>query len=147
MTEANPIRETCQQRGITRLCHVTQARNLPHILTERRLLSARDLNESDLPSNPNDHDRLDGHDDFISCTIEYPNVWFLKQVAARELLFQDWIVLEIAPRLPVAAWIAIQPCQRCERRRGIHRRGCCHIRNGVPPSPGWLSLHAQPHPP
>ncbi len=97
MTDVQAIHDQCRQRGITRLCHVTQTRNLPHILSSGSIQSARHLREQGLPINPNDKGRVDGYDDRISCTIEYPNVWFLNQAAARERLFQDWAVLEITP--------------------------------------------------
>lgn len=97
MPETNEaIRHLAQQRGITRLCHVTQARNLPHIFESGALLSTSTLTAESLPSNPNDPQRLDGYQDHISCSVEYPNAWYLRQVRSRELLFRDWVVLEVA---------------------------------------------------
>ena len=91
------IKRRARERGITRLCHFTQSRNLPHILEEGRILSIRDLRELGLPINTNDALRLDGHDGLISCSVEYPNSWFLSVAKTREVLFKDWVILELDP--------------------------------------------------
>ena len=47
---------------------------------------------------PTDLQRLDGHLDHISCTIEYPNAWYFEKARAKEILFRDWVVLFIDPK-------------------------------------------------
>jgi hypothetical protein len=48
--------------------------------------------------NLTDLQRLDGHDDYICCSIEYPNAWYFDYAKSREHLFKDWMVLLIDPR-------------------------------------------------
>jgi hypothetical protein len=47
--------------------------------------------------NANDPARLDGKPNHISCSVEYPNHWNLKQFKGRELRFPDWVVLIVDP--------------------------------------------------
>jgi ssDNA thymidine ADP-ribosyltransferase, DarT len=42
--------------------------------------------------------RLDGHEGYISCSIEYPNAWYFAKARLRDVLFEDWVVLFITPR-------------------------------------------------
>ncbi|MBC6475698.1 MAG: DUF4433 domain-containing protein [Hormoscilla sp. GM102CHS1] len=94
------IKHEAESRGIRRLCHLTPSRNLVHILTgttgilatkhlqseERSVFTAIDLN------------RLDRHEGYISCSIEYPNVWYFDKARFRDIIFQDWVVLLIDPK-------------------------------------------------
>ncbi|CAN5889712.1 DUF4433 domain-containing protein [soil metagenome] len=93
------VQQACIARGITRVCHFTQARNLPAILTDPRgIRSAADL-AADAPDvlNRNDPLRLDGKPAHICCSIEYPNTWNFRQFRDRERFFQDWVVLVVDP--------------------------------------------------
>lgn len=86
-------------RGISRLCHLTQSRKLPHILgTLDGIYSNAWLRENrpDL-LDANDPQRLDGLPDHISCSVEYPNFWYYRQVKDRERIFKGWIILLIEP--------------------------------------------------
>ncbi len=92
------IQRECQRRGITRLCHFTQSRNLAHILGDcKGILSTQRLQESDLPHNPTDADRWDGHEYLICCSLEFPNVYYFAKVRPKDRLFKDWVVLMIKP--------------------------------------------------
>ncbi len=96
------VRSEAVGRGVTRLCHVTPFRNLVHIATGSGLLSTalleaaerRDFNQQDL-------ERLDGYPDHISCSVEYPNAWYLRERRTRstleERLFPDWVCVCIDP--------------------------------------------------
>lgn len=97
------IRAGALERGITRLCHFTPTRNLVHILSGADgILSTsalqnaerRDFHQQDLL-------RLDGYPDHISCSIEYPNAWYLRRrienVEDDAQLFSDWVALMIKP--------------------------------------------------
>jgi hypothetical protein len=88
-----------QLRGITRLCHFTQARNLVHIAsTSDGVKSSRSLRSDQTACfTATDTKRIDGYTDHISCSIEYPNAWYLSKAEANERLFKDWVVLFIAP--------------------------------------------------
>lgn len=95
------VRSECLARGITRVCHFTQSRNLPQILTDPRgIRSTADL-EAEAPDvlNRNDPVRLDRKEDYISCSIEYPNSWNFRQFQRRERLFSDWVVLILDPSI------------------------------------------------
>lgn len=99
MTDYDLIREEAQRRGITRLCHFTQSRKLPHILSSpdgvvsTALLS--ETTEDILDST--DPQRLDGYKGHVCCSVEYPNTWYLDKVRGKDPLFRDWVVLLLNP--------------------------------------------------
>lgn len=94
----NPIRRQVEERGITRLCHFTQSRNLPHILrSPGGLFPTQQLDEMKKVFNPTDTSRWDGYPDHVCCSIQYPNGWYLNQAVGREKLFRDWVVLLLRP--------------------------------------------------
>ncbi|MGY1608734.1 DarT ssDNA thymidine ADP-ribosyltransferase family protein [Geodermatophilus sp. SYSU D00700] len=87
-------------RGVTRLLHFTPARNLPHILGDQRLRAVQELT-SDVRAvyAHTDPHRLDGHPDKISCSIEYPNAFYLGRVRDQgpALNYPDWVFLVLDP--------------------------------------------------
>lgn len=96
------IRAAAAARGVTRICHLTPFRNLVHIATEGEVLSTMFLAESERRAfNQQDLLRLDAHPDHISCSIQYPNGWYLRQrrrtATAVDELFPDWVCLTIDP--------------------------------------------------
>jgi hypothetical protein len=96
------VRREVERRGITRLCHLTPSRNLVHIVTGDGLLSTAQLSESERRVfNQQDLERLDEHPDHISCSIEFPNVWYLRQrrreARGADRLFPDWVCVCIEP--------------------------------------------------
>lgn len=94
----NLIEQECCNRGITRLCHFTQSRNLAYILDDTgNLFSTKRLKDFDWLYNPSDHDRHDDRSDLISCSIEYPNTYYFAKAMERDHLFKDWVVLLIKP--------------------------------------------------
>lgn len=86
-------------RGITRLCHFTQSRNLPHIFDSANGILATESLRSDVGKvfTVTDEQRFDGHLTHVSCSIEFPNAWYLEKARNREELFKDWVVLMIRP--------------------------------------------------
>jgi hypothetical protein len=95
------VQELARRRGISRLCHLTPVRNLVHI-ARYGLRSTEDLSADERAAlNQQDPDRHDGFPDHISCSIEYPNVWYLRQrrtgASAEERLFPDWACVLIEP--------------------------------------------------
>ncbi|MCB2262616.1 MAG: DUF4433 domain-containing protein [Candidatus Thiosymbion ectosymbiont of Robbea hypermnestra] len=85
-------------RGITRLCHFTQSRNLAHILGDcKGIFSRNRLTAMGLPHNPTDSDRYDGHGHFVCCSIQYPNPYYFATARGRDHLFKDWVVILIKP--------------------------------------------------
>ena len=128
------IEQEVKRRGITRLCHFTPSRNLAHILTGGTgILSTRNLqiNERSVFT-PTDLKRLDQHEGYICCSIQYPNAWYLTKALADEKLFKDWVVLLIEPKY---LW---QPGTRFCPRNAASDKG----RNIVEGLDGFLSLFA-----
>ena len=79
------IKQECLRRGITRLCHFTQSRNLAHILGDcEAILSSKQLQSQDLPYNPTDPNRWDGCEDMICCSLEFPNVYYFDTSRAKD---------------------------------------------------------------
>lgn len=93
------IRAEVTLRGISRLCHFTQSRKLPHILGELDGLWSTAWLKRWRPDllDQTDPLRYDGHEDHICCSIEYPNTWYLARIRDRDPLFREWVVVFIAP--------------------------------------------------
>lgn len=99
MTE---IERLARKRGITRLCHLTPFQNLIHIARGEGLRSTLELSGNARTAfTQQDRERLDGYPGHICCSIEYPNVWYLRQRRSRatplQKLFPDWICVLIEP--------------------------------------------------
>lgn len=92
------ILQEIKSRGISRLCHFTKSKNLAHILNSFDGILATD-NLPDLYKEVNDNDRYDGKKEYICCSIEYPNVFYLERVKDNCKLFKDWIILSIDPKI------------------------------------------------
>ena len=96
------IRREASRRGITRICHFTPLRNLVHIAAGGEgLLSTAQLTAAERREfNPQDRDRLDGYPDHISCSIQYPNAYYVlnkrRDARGEERLFPRWVCLFIA---------------------------------------------------
>ena len=92
------IRKQVLKRKITRLCHFTPSRNLRRILKcPQGLLSTDQLRRLNKKFIPTDIKRLDGHTDHVCCSVQYPNSWYLRQVAERQDSIVDWVVLLLCP--------------------------------------------------
>ena len=97
-------------RGITRLIHFTSAQNLPAILRDGRLRSAKDLGENHVKIHAeNDSIRLDGQPDKICCSIEYPNVYYLNMAKKRTANFPDWVALLLDPECMTKPGVLFSP--------------------------------------
>jgi len=118
------IQQECHRRGITRLCHFTQSRNLAHILGDcTGILSRKNLEASDLPHNPTDPDRYDGCDHLVCCSLEYPNVYYFAKVREQDHLFKDWVVLLIKPHFLWKPGTKFCPCNAATARGAYIRHG------------------------
>jgi ssDNA thymidine ADP-ribosyltransferase, DarT len=106
VTNVPTLSELFAAHKITRLCHFSPSRNLPHIFRDGELRATKDLVE-DVRAvyMPTDLARLDGHREKICCTIEYPNAyyWNKAKAAGEARLFPHWAVLLIDPD------VALQP--------------------------------------
>jgi ssDNA thymidine ADP-ribosyltransferase DarT-like protein len=102
MSDPEAIRAEAELRSISRLAHFTPLRNLVHIATSNDgLLSTQALTQEERSAfNPQDLKRLDGFPDHISCSIEYPNAYYLrrkrKDARGEKRIFPDWVCLLIA---------------------------------------------------
>ncbi len=133
----NQIQQECNSRGITRLCHFTQSRNLSHIFDDPfGLCSTRTLQSHDMPHNPTDPDRYDGRDDLICCSIEYPNTYYFVKVREHDHLFKDWVVLLIEPSYLWQPDTCFCPCNAAKSRGK-------YIQTGIQ---GFRSLYAATSP-
>ncbi len=92
------LRREVRGRKISRLCHFTQERSLPLILEEGALRSRAVLKLEDLPHHPNDSWRADGHLDYISLTIHFPNLYVLDRFRAQDST-RPWLIVACAPAL------------------------------------------------
>ncbi|BAY25241.1 hypothetical protein NIES2100_50470 [Calothrix sp. NIES-2100] len=94
------IKREAESRGIKRLCHFTPSRNLVHILTGGvGILATKNLQETERGVfTQTDLERLDRHEGYICCSIQYPNAWYFDKAKSKDILFQDWVVLLINPK-------------------------------------------------
>ena len=84
------------RRGVTRLCHFTKLQNLTHIITCADGILASSTIRQDT-KNVNDTARYDGELDFVCCSVQYPNSWFLQKAMQNypDKIFSEWVVLYI----------------------------------------------------
>lgn len=99
---ARQIEAKAAARKISRLCHLTPFRNLLHIASGDGLRSVAELEEDRAAFDQQDLERLDERPDHISCSIEYPNVWYLRRrlgdATPLQRLFPDWVCLLVDPK-------------------------------------------------
>jgi hypothetical protein len=83
-------------RGVTRLCHFTKFQSLTHIVASAEGILASSSIRQDT-KNVTDTARYDGELDYVCCSIQYPNSWFLKNAMQNNTneIFNDWVVLYI----------------------------------------------------
>ena len=100
-----------KSRGVSRLCHFTKLNSLTHILSEEHGILASNSIRSDI-KNVTDTARYDGELNYICCSIEYPNSWFLKKAIEnnRDQIFRDWVVLYIDVRILAYKEAKFCPC-------------------------------------
>ena len=90
------ISEEIRKRNITRLCHFVHTNALLHILNNNEGIKAVDFIDQDVLIQ-NDKQRLDRKTDYINCSIQYPNWWYLRRVKDNNPIFSDWAILFIDP--------------------------------------------------
>jgi hypothetical protein len=93
------LQREVQTRGITRVCHFTQSRNLVHIAGDPEGVKSTKTLQADQNAcfTATDAKRIDGYTDHVCCSIEFPNAWYLARAEAKENLFKDWVVLFVSP--------------------------------------------------
>lgn len=100
----------CQHR-VTRLCHFTKMQSLSHILlSPDGILATSRINRDTL--NQVDNVRADGELDYVCCSIEYPNSWYLEHAKERneDVIFRDWAIMYINPEIVQKRDIKVCEC-------------------------------------
>lgn len=83
-------------RSVTRLCHFTLLKSLTHIITsEEGVLASSSICQD--TKTATDTARYDGELDYVCCSVQYPNSWFLQKAAKRntDQIFNEWVVLYV----------------------------------------------------
>lgn len=115
------IIEDINGRNITRLCHFTNFTSALKILQSEKGIMASEFIDKDVYM-PNDTDRYDGKKNFICCSIEYPNTWYLDRIRNKDPLFNEWIILFIDPYLAALEISRFCPVNAATGR-GVYIRG------------------------
>lgn len=98
-------------RGVTRLCHFTKLQSLAHILSsEDGILASSSIRQD--TKNVTDMERYDGELEYVCCSIEYPNSWFLDKLKQRDVdrVFREWVVLYIDLEILNRRYAKFCPC-------------------------------------
>ena len=96
----NQLQKMIEEKNITRLCHFTRSNNLIHILrNESGILANTFLDDQLEILKRNDEHRYDNKEDYICCSVQYPNSWYLRRIKDIDPLFKEWVVLFINPNL------------------------------------------------
>lgn len=85
-----------KSRGVTRLCHFTKIKDLTHIISSDCGISAVTSIRPDV-KDQKDPVRYDGELDYVCCSVEYPNSWYLRKAQQRDpdQIFRDWVTIYI----------------------------------------------------
>lgn len=96
----NQLEKIIKEKNITRLCHFTKSSNLSHILrNESGILANTFLDDQLEILKKNDEHRYDNKEDYVCCSVQYPNSWYLRRIKDIDPLFKEWVVLLIDPSL------------------------------------------------
>jgi len=88
--------EVLASRNVTRLCHFTKLQSLTHIVASADgILSSSSIRQD--TKNVIDKSRYDGELDYVCCSVQYPNSWFMKKAIQdnTDKIFSDWVVLYV----------------------------------------------------
>jgi hypothetical protein len=114
---------------LARLTHFTPALNLPSIVEDGQLRSAKDLS-ADVRAcyRATDLRRLDGHPDKVCCSLQYPNGFYFEIARNSIINYPDWVCL-----LLDKAIAAMEGTLFCPRNAAAAANGA---------APGVAGLHA-----
>ena len=87
------------RRRITRLCHFTRLKLLGRIISDHEILSNQELMNRGQTVCRNDYYRHDGHLDYLSCSVQYPNLFVLDKFRQRRDSDDSWVVVLLDPNL------------------------------------------------
>lgn len=107
-------------RGVTRLCHFTKLQSLTHIITSANGVLASNSIRQDI-KNATDTARYDGELNYVCCSVQYPNSWFLKKAMQNnpDKIFKDWVVLYVDLSILNCKSAKFCPCN-ASKNFGIH---------------------------
>lgn len=107
-------------RGVTRLCHFTKFQSLTHIIPSVDGILASSSIRSDT-KNVTDTARYDGELDYICCSVEYPNSWFLQKTIQNDTdkIFKEWVTLYIDLEILNKRDAKFCPCN-ASKSKGAH---------------------------
>lgn len=87
------------RREITRLCHFTRLTSFDQIASDRAIVSTCVLIDRGRSTDRNDRYRYDGHLDYVSCSVQYPNLYVLDAFREGNGHAGPWVVLLLDPQL------------------------------------------------
>ena len=118
----NDIYDVLMEKSVSRLCHFTKLENLVHILNSSDgILATNFIDENKNVIDPN---RRDMQLDYICCSIEYPNSWFLEDAKERnESIFNDWVVLYIKPDIVRERCVKVSECNAAKSNGYYIKKG------------------------
>lgn len=90
--------EFLKERQITRLCHFVRTNKLLHILNSEKGIEASAFIEEEI-FQANDKQRLDGKTDYVNCSVQYPNTFYLDRIKDKDPVFTDWAIIFIDPKI------------------------------------------------
>jgi hypothetical protein len=93
------VKDFAEQKRIQRLCHFTHLSSFRQIVDDKAVLSRQVLVTKHRTATVNDQYRHDGHLDYISCSITFPNLWLLDSYRGRGHRTDEWIVLLLTRKL------------------------------------------------
>ncbi len=105
---------------VTRLCHFTKFQSLTHILaSEDGIISSESIRQD--TKNVTDQERYDGELDYVCCSVQYPNSWFLSIAKSKnkDKVFSDWVVMYINPIILNIRKAKFSPCN-ASKQFGAH---------------------------
>lgn len=103
--------EVLVKHEVTRLCHFTKFQSLTHILSSSDgIISSNSIRQD--TKNVIDQERYDGELDYVCCSVQYPNSWFLSKakINNKDMVFSDWVVMYINPIILNNRRAKFSPC-------------------------------------
>ncbi|MGO4299385.1 DarT ssDNA thymidine ADP-ribosyltransferase family protein [Leifsonia sp. RAF41] len=100
-----------EARGVTRLTHFTNSRNLRRILRTGEILSTAELERREALHVITDRERYDGQRDHVCCSLEYPNMFYFFRASGRlaTVNYSDWVIFLIDPMQAARAGVLFSP--------------------------------------
>lgn len=109
-----------KEKGVTRLCHFTKLKDLTHIISTDNGILASNAIRPDV-KDAKDPARYDGELDYVCCSVEYPNSWYLRKAQERDnnQIFREWVVVYIDLSVLKYRSMKFCPCNAA-RNRGAY---------------------------